>query len=103
MIVTTIQLNVHIITDTGQSVWNDLHELKLQTSFGTHKDAVSFITISADNTRIISVGHDYLLKVFSIPLNRQIRSASIGSMPLSSCIQLPNKNRLVVGSWDNTM
>lgn len=80
-----------------------MHELELKTSFGSHKDIVSGISITGDNSRIISVGHDNLLKVFSIPLNRQIRSASIGSMPLSSCVQLPNKNTLVVGSWDNTM
>lgn len=51
----------------------------------------------------MSVGHDSKLKVFSMETKRQIRSANIGNMPLSSCVQLPNVNILVVGSWDNQM
>lgn len=95
--------NVEENVAEGDPVWKNLSELKLKTTFGTHKDVVGSLIISNDNSCIISVGHDFLLKVFSISQNRQIRSASMGSMPLSSCIQLPNKNTIVVGSWDNNM
>lgn len=85
------------------SPWKNLESLELKTTFGTHKNTVSSLLITKDNSSIVSVGHDCLLKVFSVVNNRQTRSASIGSMPLSSCVQLPNKNTLVVGSWDNNM
>lgn len=76
---------------------------RLHTCFTTHKDKVSHLLVTEDNNRIISVGHDSKLKIFSLEDNRQIRSANIGSMPLSSCIQLPKSNILVIGSWDNQM
>ncbi|XP_018570993.1 protein FAN-like [Anoplophora glabripennis] len=81
--------------------WKTMTNLCLQTSFNSHKNTVSHIFISDDGTRITSVGYDSKLKVFSLPQNKQTRSANIGNMPLSSCIQLPNINVLVIGSWDN--
>ncbi|CAH0557856.1 unnamed protein product [Brassicogethes aeneus] len=81
--------------------WKTMSNLELVTSFNSHKGAVNFLFINEDGTRITSVGHDSKLKVFSLPQNKQTRSANIGNMPLSSCIQLPNVNVLVIGSWDN--
>lgn len=80
-----------------------MSELNLTNTFNTHKGAVSYLFISDDSTRITSVGHDSKLKVFSLEQNRQTRSANIGTMALSSCIQMPNRNSLVIGSWDNQM
>lgn len=96
MILQTSQL---LISD----LWKNVSSISLHTTFSTHKDAVSCLFVTEDNNRIISVGHDSKLKVFSLEHNRQIRSANIGSMPLSSCIQLPKSNVLVIGSWDNQM
>ncbi|KAL3282016.1 hypothetical protein HHI36_005219 [Cryptolaemus montrouzieri] len=81
--------------------WGNLYNVDLYISFSSHKYIVSSIFISKDQNNIISVGHDSKLKVFSIEYKRQIRSANVGNMPLSSCIQLPDINVLVVGSWDN--
>lgn len=89
--------------DDKKNIWSQLKNLELQTTFSSHKDVISSLLISVGDKNIISVGHDSLLKVFSIENNRQIRSASIGSMPLSSCLQLPNKNILIVGSYDNNI
>lgn len=83
--------------------WKAVSSVKLHASFSTHKGTVSHIFVMEDNKRIVSVGHDSKLKIFSLEYNRQIRSANIGNMPLSSCIQLPKSNTLVVGSWDNQM
>jgi len=77
--------------------------LDLKTSFNSHKNTVSHIFLSTDGTKITSVGHDSRLKVFCLDQNKQIRSANIGNMPLSGCVQLPESNTLVVGSWDNQM
>lgn len=84
-------------------IWKEAIDLEFVTSFNSHKNTVSDLFISEDGTKITSVGHDSKLKVFSLPQNKQIRSANIGRMPLSSCIQLPNANVLVIASWDNGM
>nr|XP_023018434.1 protein FAN-like [Leptinotarsa decemlineata] len=81
--------------------WKNAESLDLHTSFKSHKNTVSHLFINENGTQITSVGHDSKLKIFSLSQNKQIRSASIGNMPLSSCIQLPNINKLVVASWDN--
>lgn len=78
-------------------------DLELHISFNSHKNTISNLFLSDDDTKITSVGHDSKLKVFSLTQNKQIRSANIGSMPLSSCLQLPDANVLVIGSWDNQM
>ncbi|RZB38733.1 protein FAN-like [Asbolus verrucosus] len=84
-----------------EDLWKNIRELEMVNSFNTHKNTVSNLFISEDCARITSVGHDSKLKVFSLQQNRQTRSANIGNMPLSSCIQMPNVNVLVIGSWDN--
>ncbi|XP_066246823.1 protein FAN-like [Euwallacea similis] len=81
--------------------WKSVSDLHLKTSFNSHKNTVSHLIISEDCSRITSVGHDSRLKVFSLSQKRQTRSANIGNMPLSSCVQLPGSNTLVIGSWDN--
>jgi factor associated with neutral sphingomyelinase activation len=84
-----------------EDLWKNMSDLEVVTTFNTHKNTVSHLFISDDCTRVTSVGHDSKLKVFSLQQNRQTRSANIGNMPLSSCIQMPNVNVLVIGSWDN--
>ncbi|XP_056631218.1 protein FAN-like isoform X3 [Diorhabda sublineata] len=82
-------------------IWKRAEGLDLVTNFNTHKHTVSNLFISEDGSKITSVGHDSKLKVFSLSQNKQIRSANVGRMALSSCIQLPNANVLIIGSWDN--
>ncbi|KAJ3655160.1 hypothetical protein Zmor_014297 [Zophobas morio] len=84
-----------------EDLWRNMNLLESVSTFNTHKNTVSRLFISDDCTRVTSVGHDSKLKVFSLQQNRQIRSANIGYMPLSSCVQMPNVNILVIGSWDN--
>nr|XP_022903280.1 protein FAN-like [Onthophagus taurus] len=85
------------------SEWKNIINLEHQTTFSAHKAPVTSIYSSEDPDKLISVGHDSKLKIFSISQNKQIRSANIGSMPLSSCVQLPNLNTIIVGSWDNSI
>lgn len=92
---------MHIFLE--KNPWQKIECLHMHSFFNTHKDTVSSLTITENNSKIISVGYDSKLKVFCLKQNRQIRSASIGDMPLSSCIQLPKANVLVVGSFDNNM
>lgn len=86
-----------------EDLWRSISELHTVNCFNSHKNTVSCLFISEDCSKVTSVGHDSKLKVFSLAQNKQIRSASIGNMRLSSCIQMPNVNVLVLGSWDNQM
>ncbi|XP_025829509.1 protein FAN isoform X2 [Agrilus planipennis] len=84
-------------------LWNNLKSLELKSSFKTHRDAVRCVVFNEDSDKVISVGSDAKMKMFSISLNRQIRSANVGTMPLSSCSKLPNMNVLIIGSFGNNM
>ncbi|KAK4880232.1 hypothetical protein RN001_008378 [Aquatica leii] len=92
----------NVLTDSMDS-WKTMSSLNLESLFNTHKDSVSALLVANNENQIISVGYDSKLKVFSLSQNRQIRSANIGNMPLSSIIQLPNMNVLVIGSFDNNI
>ncbi|KAB0797363.1 hypothetical protein PPYR_08357 [Photinus pyralis] len=91
------------VNEDSTSVWKSVTSLNLESTFNTHKDSVSALLITDDNNQIMSVGYDGKFKVFSISQKRQIRSANIGNMPLSSIIQLPNTNVVVIGSFDNNI
>ncbi|KAF7269361.1 hypothetical protein GWI33_017614 [Rhynchophorus ferrugineus] len=84
-----------------EDIWKNVKDLQLKATFNSHKTSVSQIHISEDGSKITSVGHDSKLKVFCLNQNRQIRSANIGDMPLSSCIPLSNGCTVIIGSWDN--
>ncbi|KAK5646659.1 hypothetical protein RI129_005123 [Pyrocoelia pectoralis] len=99
----------HAIADTAEvnedspNSWKGITSLHLESSFSTHKDSVSALLITDDDQQIMSVGYDGKLKVFSISQKRQVRSANIGNMPLSSIIRLPNTNVVAIGSFDNNV
>lgn len=84
---------------------DDLEEsfktLKSCDNYQTHKDLISCIILDGDV--VISTGKDGLLKCYNVKEKRQIRSVPIGSLPISSCIKIPNTNSVVLGSWDNSM
>lgn len=79
-----------------------VNSLVQKSSYHSHKEGVSCVIISDDGQRVVSVGKDSLLKVYSIAEEKQIRSVNVGSLPLSSCVQM-NNNTIIVGSWDNYM
>lgn len=71
--------------------------------FSGHKERIGSVIINDDNDTIVTVGHDSVLKILSISQKKQLRSITVGSMALSSCIQLPDKNTLILSCWDDTM
>lgn len=102
--------------------------LQLVATLNAHKDLICCVTTLADNaygdaTRIMSTGKDGLLKwcdLGAIALDadaagadgssaataaavRPSRSVAIGAQPLSACVRLGATNRIVLGSWDETM
>ncbi|KAF5298434.1 hypothetical protein FQR65_LT01213 [Abscondita terminalis] len=104
---TKLQLLKPVLTEDVQkdslNPWKSMSSLKLESVFNTHKDTVSSLFVANNENQIMSAGYDSKLKVFSLSQNRQIRSANVGNMPLSSLIQLPNMNVIVIGSFDNNI
>ncbi|XP_055383066.1 protein FAN-like isoform X2 [Condylostylus longicornis] len=77
------------------------YKFELKGSYAAHKDEIT--SIYADDDKIWSTGKDGILKCYSILEKRQTRSISIGSLALSSCVNIPLKNTIIVGSWDNSI
>ena len=83
--------------------WHSFSALQSIASFQSHKEPVTAVAIAENKQFVVSVGLDSLLKMYSISEKRQVRSVTLSSMPLSSCIIMPDDKSLIVGSWDNNM
>lgn len=84
-------------------VWHTFSTLKNIASFQTHKEAVTAVAVAGNKQFVVSVGQDSLLKMYSISEKRQVRSVTLSSMALSSCIIMPDDKSLIIGSWDNNV
>jgi factor associated with neutral sphingomyelinase activation len=84
-------------------VWHSFSTLKNIASFQSHKEAVTAVAVAGNKQFVVSVGQDSLLKMYSISEKRQVRSVTLSSMALSSCIIMPDDKSLIIGSWDNNM
>ncbi|KAI4464259.1 beige/beach-related [Holotrichia oblita] len=100
--VTTTVVENDIECDKYQP-WKNFTSIECVTKFHTHKGPISCIHMSDDSDKVISVGQDSRMKIFSIINNRQMRSANIGNMPLSGCVEVPKLNTVMVSSWDNSI
>lgn len=82
-----------------------LHQLII---FPSHKEAISSVCLmnGESGDAIASVGHDGVLKFYSVKTGKSTRSVNLSSLPLSSCISYETstgRNIIVAGSWDNTL
>lgn len=92
---------VHVSDEIIGDLEEDFKTLKFCDNYQTHKDLISCIV--PDGDVIISTGKDGLLKCYNVKEKRQVRSVPVGSLPISSCIKIPNSSSVVLGSWDNSM
>lgn len=82
--------------------WTRVTSWTTQQVLNTHRDSVTALCFSPDNSSILSVSADSHIKLFSLTDNRFIRSTKIGDLTLSSCAFLPQHPTLIaMGSWDN--
>ncbi|XP_008547834.1 protein FAN [Microplitis demolitor] len=98
-------LSQSVLSNENKEEKNNL-SLEQYIVIPSHKDIISNITFMNDQDNMASVGHDGVLKIYSIKNKKLTRSISLSNLPLSSCIFYKTKNEqniLVVGSWDNTL
>lgn len=97
----TFQEGVHSVSSFP--AWHSFSTLRNIASFQSHKEAVTAVDVAGNKQFVVSVGQDSLLKMYSISEKRQVRSVTLSSMALSSCIIMPDDKSLIIGSWDNNM
>ncbi|XP_069705161.1 protein FAN-like [Periplaneta americana] len=90
-------------TRSHEVSWQKLKSLRNAASFQSHKEAITAVAVADSKQFVVSVGQDSLLKMYSIAEKRQVRSVTLSSMALSSCIIMPDDKTLIVGSWDNNI
>nr|CAD7405985.1 unnamed protein product [Timema cristinae] len=88
---------------TGHIVWHRTETLMTVALFQSHKESVCATALSGSGQFVVSVGQDSLLKMYSLAEKRQVRSVTLSSMALSSCIVLPDEKTLIVGCWNNSI
>nr|CAD7423482.1 unnamed protein product [Timema monikensis] len=88
---------------TGHVVWHRTETLMTVALFQSHKESVCATALSGSGQFVVSVGQDSLLKMYSLAEKRQVRSVTLSSMALSSCIVLPDEKTLIVGCWNNSI
>lgn len=68
-----------------------------------HREYVRSLRLVRDGEEVASVGNDGLLRVHSLLEGQLMHSVALSPTPLSSVISLPEDNRFIVGSFDNSM
>ncbi|XP_038068746.1 protein FAN-like isoform X2 [Patiria miniata] len=83
--------------------WDRMDQLQPACQHKLHKDTVKDVQVSDDGKTVFSVSQDTSLKLYSLEDQRQRRSISISSMPLSSLSAMPDGKTVLVGSWDDSL
>lgn len=78
--------------------------VKLEFEYQAHRRAITSVFYDAETATIYSTSEDGTLKSFDwTTTQQQTRSVNLGTMPISSCIRIPQTEIFVLGCWDNTM
>eukprot|EP00051_Salpingoeca_urceolata_P022257 m.358163 g.358163 ORF g.358163 m.358163 type:complete len:945 (-) comp19945_c1_seq18:166-3000(-) len=96
-------VTLEVAAEPSSINWSGMVELGLKRKKKVHRDAVTCVCLSADNTTLFTVSQDSCLKVFSLETQDQLHSVTIGDLALSSCAVLPTSQSVVVSSWDNSV
>ncbi|XP_072024442.1 protein FAN-like [Amphiura filiformis] len=88
---------------SSSSCWDKIEDLKPMADYKLHKDTVHAIKLANQDKVVFSVSQDSQLKLYSLEDQRQLRSVSLSSLPLSCLAVIPDKKQALVGSWDNSV
>lgn len=78
-------------------------KVQLDYEYQPHRLAITSMFYEEATKTIYSTSHDGTLKSFDWTTKQQTRSVNLGTMPISSCICIPETELFVLGCWDNTM
>lgn len=81
----------------------DFTRLEKRLQYSLHKDTVTDVKLCYEGKYVFSVSQDSLLKMYSLEDQRQLRSVTMTSMALSSCLVMPDNKTILCGSWDNNV
>ncbi|KAK2150210.1 hypothetical protein LSH36_418g02079 [Paralvinella palmiformis] len=89
--------------DDQSSFWCQLPDASLTSSINhnLHKETLTDVRWDSNTKTVLSTAKDGMLKVFSQDDQKQLHSANISAMGLSSCVLMADDNTVILGSWDN--
>lgn len=76
---------------------------QLDYEYQPHRLGITSMFYDTTTKTIYSTSHDGTLKSFDCVKKQQTRTVNLGTMPISSCIRIPETELFVLGCWDNTM
>ncbi|XP_032826941.2 protein FAN isoform X2 [Petromyzon marinus] len=89
--------------DSKTLIWSNLGEMKISSRHKFHKDPVSAICATSDDSAVFTTSQDSTLKMFSKDCMALQRSVTFSFMALSTCTVLPGDSTVICGSWDNNV
>lgn len=75
----------------------------LDYEFQPHRLGITSMFYEAKTKTIYSTSQDGTLKIFDWTTKQQTRSVNLGTMPISSCVRIPETDIFILGCWDNTV
>lgn len=95
----------HLLIDRSISETSDDLDIVLEKTLSIqgHREYVRSLRLVRDGEEVASVGNDGLLRVHSLHGGQLMHSVALSPTPLSSVISLPEDNRFIVGSFDNSI
>lgn len=78
-------------------------KVKMDFEYLPHRLEITSMFYEPARQMIYSSSHDGTLKSFDWANKKQTRSVNLGTMPISSCVHIPETELFVLGCWDNSM
>lgn len=73
----------------------------LDYEYQPHRLGITCMFYEVATQTIYSTSQDGSLKCFDWTTRQQTRSVNLGSMPISSCVRIPETEIFILGCWDN--
>lgn len=77
--------------------------ISLEFDYQPHRKEITSVFYDPSSQMIYSTSQDGSLKGYDVENKKQARSVNLGTMPISSCVKIPDSELFILGSWDNSM
>jgi len=81
--------------------WPDFTSLQCNFSYKLHRDAITAVNMTKDQTTLFSVSKSGNMKIFDLEKRKQMRNIPLSKLALSSCILSEDETHAIAGAWDN--
>lgn len=78
-------------------------KVELEMEYQPHRLEITSLLHEPTSRTIYSTSQDGTLKSYDLTNQKQTGSVNLGSMPISSCVHIPETDLFILGCWDNSM